>query len=158
MGNTISREETEYQKLFNVFNFRLPHHYKWLGILGAFSILLFLIGYKFLGSNDLVNKDFLRTAMLLFLFLATMSRDKVEDEYKRYLRYQSYVISFVFAVGYAIVLPLLSFLLEVLIVKVSGDGDIGFYKLSSFEVIFMLLGFQLLIFETLKKFSQCSTD
>lgn len=140
--------------MFKILNLRLPHTFKKIGLLGAFLILAFLFGYKFLGSNTLVFKDVLRTLILLFLLLASLSKDSLEDEFNRHTRYQSYVLAFVCTTVYAISIPLIAFVFDILITKITGDGTISFYEMSAFEILFILMGLQLLFFETLKRFGR----
>jgi hypothetical protein len=51
-------------------------------------------------------------------------------------------------------LPLIAIVFDIIITKITGDGMVSFYEVSSFEVIFILMGFQLLFFETLKRFGR----
>ncbi len=154
MENKIACKEDEYNKLLKILNFRLPHEFKMIGIIGAALILFFLLGYKFLGSNTLIAKDVLRTLILLFLFIACVSKDKLEDEYNRYMRFQAYVLAFIITVFYAVSIPLLTIVLDIIITNITGDGNINFHQGSTFEVLFMLMATQLLFFETLKKFGR----
>ena len=156
--NTVNNRQDEYSKVMKILNFRFPHKYKMIGLIGAILIFGFLLGYKFLGANDLLVKDFCRTVILLFLLLASLSKDKIEDEYISHVRSQSYVLAFIFATAYSIGIPLISFVLDVLITKVRDEGSINFYEVSAFEVMFMLLCFQLLYFETLKRFGRCEIE
>lgn len=146
-----SRTDEEHYKLMKVINFRFPHQYKKLGLTGAVLILIFLIGYKFYGSNDIMNKDILRTIMLLFLLVASLSKDSFEDEYISYLRGQSYVLASICAIAYSIGLPLVALVMDMLITKITDGDGIQFYEVSAFEVMFMLLCFQILFFEVLKR-------
>ena len=104
--------------------------------------------------DTLLVKNVLRTMMLFFLLLASLSKDALEDEYNRYIRFQSFVIAFVSSAVYAILIPLIAVILDSLITRITGDGVVNFHEISSFEVIFIMLGFQLLSFETLKKFGR----
>jgi|GEM_PF-424153 len=153
MSNNTTHQNDEYSKLYSLLNFRLPHHFKKIGIIGAISILTFLLASKFLGDPSLLVKDFLRTLILLFLLLASVSKEKIEDEYYKYIKSQSYVIAFVSAVSYAILLPLIALGFDIAITKISGDGLVNFHEVSAFEVLFILLCFQLLSYETLKRFN-----
>jgi len=146
--------DNEHSTIYKILNFRLPHKFKAIGILGAILILLFLVGSKFVGSHSLIVKDVLRSLILLFLLLASLSKDKIEDEYNLYLRFQSFVIAFVFITVYSISIPLIAILLDVAITKITGDGSVSFYEISAFEVLFIMLGIQLLCFETLKRFGR----
>lgn len=154
MQISSNRQNEEHNKLFKIINLRLPHTFKKIGLITAILILLFLFGYKFLGSNDLLIKDVLRTLILLFLLIASLSADTFEDEYNKYIRFQSYLLAFVCAAFYSISIPLLALFLDVLIQQVTGDGSVNFHMVSAFEVMFILLGFQLLFFETLKRFGR----
>lgn len=149
-----SRCKDEHTRLMKIINFRFPHQFKKIGLIGAGLILLFLIGYKFYGSNDLLTKDVLRTVMLLFLLVASLSKDTIEDEFIRHIRYQSYVIASVCAVAYSIGLPLVAYGMDVLISQIDTDNVIKFHEISGFEVMFMLVCFQILFFETLKRFER----
>jgi len=154
MNKKIACNEDEYHKIYKILNFRLPNEFKMIGIIGAALILFYLLGSKFLGGNTLLTKDILRSLILFCLFLATMSKDKLEDEYNTQLRFQAYVLAFVITAFYAISIPLIAIILDVIITKVTGDGNINFHQGSSFEVLFMLMAMQLLFFETLKKFGR----
>ena len=153
MAKQISHNEGEYNRLSKILDFRLSHKFKKIGYFGAMLILVFLFGYKLLGDNTLtlVVKDVLRTLILLFLLMASLSKDFFEDEFNRHVRFQSYVLAFVCAVGYSISLPLIAIIFDIIITKITGDGIINFHEVSSFEVIFILMGLQLLFFETLKR-------
>ena len=154
MEKPIAQNEDEYTRMYKILNFRLPHIFKRIGLLGAFLILVFLFAYKFLGSNALMLKDVLRTLILLFLLLASLSKDVLEDELNRLTRYQSYVLAFVCTTVYAIAIPLIALVFDLLITKITGDGTVHFYEISAFEVLFILMGLQLLFFETLKRFGR----
>jgi len=144
--------EDEHSKLTRILDFRLAHPYKKIGLIGALLIFGFLIGSKFFGWNDLLMKDICRTLILLFLLMASLSKDVIEDEYFNHIRSQSYVIAFILAIGYSIGLPLIAFMIDMLISKFDSDNVIDFHEVSAFEVMFILMGFQLLFFETLKRF------
>lgn len=149
--NHNTRHEDEYSRLMKILNFRLPHRFKNFGLICAVLIFVFLLFYKFYGSNDLIIKDLCRTFMLFFLLIASLSKDIVEDEYLNHVRYQSYVLAFICAITYAIGLPLVAFIFDFLITTITSEGTISFNEVSAFEVVFILVCFQLLFFETLKR-------
>jgi len=156
MNKQISHNDDEYSRLIKILDFRLPHKFKKIGYFGAILIFVFLLGYKFWGDNNLalIVKDVLRTLILLFLLLTSLSKDTFEDEFNRYVRFQSYVLAFICAAVYSISLPLVAIIFDTIITKITGDGIINFHEVSSFEVIFILMGLQLLFFETLKRFGR----
>lgn len=152
MTNTTIKTEDEYNKFIRVLNFRLPPSFKLIGLIGAVSIFVFLLASKFIGSYSLITKDILRTLVLLFMLVASVSKDPIEDEYNRLLRFQSYVISFVFTALYTISIPLIAIFFDFIITKITGDGTVSFHQVSAFEVLFLLMGLQLLLFSSLKRF------
>lgn len=156
MATDLSHTNKEYTRLIKILDYRLHPKFKRIGIFGALLLLGFLLVYKFLGDGNMapVVKNVISTLILFFMLLASLSKDKMEDEYNRHIRHQSYVIAFVSAVTYAVVLPLIATTFDALITKVPGDGVVNYHEVSSFEVIFILLGFQLLFFETLKRFGR----
>ena len=153
MDNQCASQE-EHNKLLKIINLRFPHSYKKVGLIGAVLLFVFLLGYKFYGDNSVLVKDVCRTVILVLLLIASLSKDVVEDEYGSHVRSQSYVIAFICAVTYSIGLPLIALILDMLITGITGDGSIEFYEVSAFEVMFMLVCFQLLFFETLKRFGR----
>lgn len=154
MNNQSTSCEDEHSKLLKILNFRFHHSYKKVGLLSAVLIFIFLLGYKFYGGNTILFKDVCRSLMLLFLLIASLSKDTIEDEYISHVRSQSYVIAFICAVAYSIGIPLIALVFDLLITKITGDGSVQFYEVSAFEVIFMLVSFQILFFETLKRFGR----
>jgi len=154
MHSNESRILDEHGKLMRVLNFRLPHSFKKMGLVVAGLILLFLLISKFTADLPLITKDVLRTLILLFLLLASMSKDSQEDEFSSHIRFQSFKLAFVLTACYAIAIPLIAIVFDVLITKLTGDGSVNFHQVSTFEVLFILLGTQLLFFETLKRFGR----
>jgi len=149
-----AHQEEEYSRLMKILNFRLPHRFKRIGLIISVLIFGFLILYKFYGSSNLIVADLCRNLMLLFLLMASLSKDVVEDEYLNHVRYQSYVIAFICAIGYSVGIPLIAFLMDILIANITSEEINKFYEVSAFEVIFILVCFQLLFFETLKRFGR----
>ena len=143
--------DEEFNKVYSILNFRLPYRFKKLCLIGAALIFVVIIGINFSGITSTVLKDIMRSLILFLLLLASLSKDQLEDEYNRQLRFQSYVIAFVAAATYAIIIPLLAVVIDTVITKITGDGHVQFYDISAFEVLFIMLGFQLLCFETLKR-------
>jgi hypothetical protein len=134
-----------------IINFKLPNTYKKVGLTIGGLLMLGMIISKFSGYNPSINKDAIRTFTLLALLIASLSREQFEDEYVAHLRGQSYIIAFVCTLGYSIIIPLVAFVLDFLIVRITGDGQTSFYEISAFEVMFMMICFQILFFEVLKR-------
>jgi len=156
--NKASMSKDEYSLIGKILSFRIPAYYKVIGLVGALAVFIVLIASNFFGGYSPLVKDLCRSLVLFFLLLASLSSERVEDEFVRHTRAESYLAAFLFALIYAICIPLIALILDVLIVQITGDGKPSFYDISSFEVIFTLVGCQLLFFETLKRFKSCSTD
>ena len=153
-STNCSYAQDEHNKISKLLEFRLPPKYKMIGIVTASLILFFLIGSIFFGDLTPITKDVLRTLILLFLLIASLSMDSQEDEFSKHIRFQSFKIAFVFAIGYSIIIPLIAIVFDLLITKITGDSNINFHQISAFEVLFILLGIQLLFFETLNRFGR----
>jgi hypothetical protein len=153
MAKKMTREEDEYNRLIKILDFRLLYKFNKIGYYGALLLFVLLLGDKFLNDNSLtlLAKDVIRTFILLFLLTASLSKDSFEDEFNRHIRFQSYVLAFVCATVYTILLPLVAMIMDIIITKITGDGMINFHEVSSFEILFILIGLQLLFFETIKK-------
>jgi len=154
MKGVMTHRDREYNKLNRILNFKLPHRYKKLGYLGAASIFILLLSTKLFSDSSipLVAKDILRTLILLFLLIASLSKDSFEDEFTGFIRFQSYLLSFVCVASYTIIFPLFTYVLDLIISSAFDKGKASFFEFSSFEILFMLICFQLLFFEALKKF------
>jgi len=153
MTGNIESCNTEHNKVMSIINYRLPHSFKKIGLISAFLVFAFLIAYKFLGADTLMVKEILRGVLLLCLLVASLSKDKIEDEYSNHLRYQSYIIAFVFTTAYAVLIPLIAIVLDMLIINVSGDGTPSYFDISSFEVLFNIMAQHLFFYEVLKRFA-----
>lgn len=146
--------DKEYSQLMKILDYRLPHAFKKIGVTGAILTLVGIVLYKHYGSNELIVKEVMRTFILVFMLMASLSKDVIEDEYNTHVRFQSYVIAFVCAIGYSIVLPIIALGADYIMTNLRGEGQISFHDTSAFEVMFMLLGFQLLFFAALKRFGR----
>ena len=152
MGNTLTCNENN--SLFKVLNFRLPNGFKKIGLISASLIFISLIAYKFIGNNTLIVKDVMRSLVLLALLVASVSKDKFEDEYSKHIRFQSVIIAFIFTAAYYILIPLIAIFLDSIISSFMENGNVNFYKISAFEILFTMLGMQLLCYEALKRYGR----
>lgn len=158
MNKIATRRDSEHAKLLQILDFRLAPGFKKIGLIGAVIIFSILIATKFTGDVTLLTKDVLRTLVLLFLLIASLSRESIEDEYIKYQRYRSYVLAVTIAIAYSILIPLIAIVIEYLIINITGDGSLNFHQMSAFEVIFMLIGMQLLFFWTFRRFDLCGIE
>jgi len=146
-----SCRDVERAKLLKILDYKFPHSFRKVGLITAGVMLLAMVIFKFSGYSPDVNKDVVRTLMLLALLIASLSSERFEDEYISHIRGQSYVVASVCAVSYSIILPLIAFALDTLIVGISGSGETTFHEVSAFEVLFMMICFQIMFFEMLKR-------
>ena len=78
--------------------------------------------------------------------MISVSKEKIEDEYIDSLRSQSYRLAFILAIVYALVQPIVNFVVAYVL---NQDDDIKSF--SYFQVLFFMLIVQLLYFWKLKK-------
>lgn len=138
--------ECERRSLEKLKNYQFPNHYKKLGI------LIFVIAFVSLFINaftihNLLLREIIKYVLLVSLLIISISKDKIEDEYIKSLRMQSYAFAFIFGVVFTLVQPLARLLFELLsntnqaIIKDTGD----------FELLWILLFVQIFYFEFLKR-------
>jgi hypothetical protein len=81
------------------------------------------------------------------MLLITVTKDSIEDEMTLKLRSQAYTFAFIVGVLYALVQPLINFLVNT-IVKIE---DVSFALLSVDQVLFFMLLVQLAFFHFTKR-------
>lgn len=97
-------------------------------------------------DNPVWLKPILEGVLLMGMLLFSISKDKIEDEYIDSLRSQSYRLAFVFAILYALLQPLVNF-----VVSYALQQDNEYESFNYFQVLFFMLVVQLLFFWKLKK-------
>jgi len=146
MDNTMNTESSDLRELQGLVRFdryQLPHRAKRMGW------VIFIIAFIALFFTDRGTsfKMIAKYAMLLGLLLASLSKEKVEDELVRDMRMRSYSLSFVFAVLLAIAQPILYYITK----GVLADQTVSVDGMGGWMILWVLLSVQVLYFEILKK-------
>ena len=137
--------ERERIQLEKMNKFQLQSQYKKIGFIVALGSFFFMIAIKYI-DNPVWLKPFLHGVLLIGLLLISVSKEKIEDEYIDSLRSQSYRLAFILAIVYALVQPIVNFVVAYVF---NQDDDIKSF--SYFQVLFFMLIVQLLYFWKLKK-------
>ncbi len=137
--------ERERIQLEKMNKFQLQSQYKKIGFIVALGSFFFMIAIKYI-DNPVWLKPFLHGVLLIGLLLISVSKEKIEDEYIDSLRSQSYRLAFILAIVYALVQPIVNFVVAYVF---NQDDDIK--NFNYFQVLFFMLIVQLLYFWKLKK-------
>jgi len=136
----------ERKKMKDLTKYQLPNHFKTIGIgltLASFAAL-FLNKFAF---NMPEFKFMAKHGMLIGLLLVSIAKEKIEDERIGQLRMQSYTFAFIAGVMYALVLPFMDFLVDVVV----QNKEAVLKDTGDFMILWLLLTIQVLYFEFLKK-------
>lgn len=124
--------------------FQLPNNGKRIGIgLALFSVALLFV-LKWVDDEPLWVRDLLRNLLIIGLLMISISREKIEDEMIKSIRSQSYAISFIMGVFYAVIQPYITYGVELLI-----DPENALLEMSYFQVIAFMLLIQIMFFRVL---------
>jgi hypothetical protein len=144
--NAESIMDCERKNVEKLKRFQLPNYFKKIGLaLLLFSLLAAFLN-KYLFEQEELRIVF-RYSMLLGLLFISVSKEKLEDELVRQLRLQSYSLAFVLGVLYSIATPFIGYGID----RLLGSEEAVVKELGDFTVLWMLLIFQVVYFETLKK-------
>jgi len=139
--------DCERSRIEKMIKFQLPNKYIKIGIGILLVSLLSFIVLKIIGSNNELTKFVLRGIMLVSLLLISISKDKEEDEMVKLIRVQSYALAFVIGVLYAVIQPVINYLVSL---AVHTDKTI-YSNLGDFQVLIFMLLIQLSFFYFLKR-------
>lgn len=136
----------EQKKLRPMKKYQLPHSFKKIGI--AITICSFLA--MFLNKFTFDQPEYRLIAkygLLVGLLLVSISKEKIEDELVIKIRMESYTFAFVVGVAYALFLPFVDYMIDAFFRAKEASLD----EMGDFEILWILLSFQVLCFEYLKK-------
>lgn len=132
----LSGERKNWERLQK---FRLPNKFKIIGIgISVLSFIALIIYGSQKSQENGIVLDLFNKTIVLGLLLASLSRDRTEDEMTQSIRAQSYAYAFVLGVLYALIQPYIT-------VAVAGlAGNENSAKFIALEV-YQLLNFMLLV-------------
>ena len=137
--------ERERIQLEKMNKFQLGNPYKKVGFTVTITIFVLIIAIKYI-DNPVWLKPFLHGILLIGLLLISVSKEKFEDEYFDSLRSQSYRLAFILAILYALLQPIVNFVVSYLL-----QQDNEYESFNYLQVLFFMLIVQLLFFWKLKK-------
>ena len=140
---TKSFLDCERNNLEKMKKYQLPNIYKKIGW-GIF-ILSFIA--LFIAERDTDFKMVAKYGMLVGLLMASISKEKIEDELIKTLRMQSYAFAFIAGVFLTITHPLFSYLANLLFDKQQEVFD----NMGDWQILWILLSVQVFYFELLKR-------
>ncbi len=140
--------ERERSHLEKMNKFQLGNQFKKIGYIIAISTFIVMLGRKFIENSEWI-RPILHGVMLVGMLIISLAKDKEEDEFIDSLRSQSYRISFILVIVYALVQPLINYGVGLLF-----DEKEKFESLDYFQVLFYMLVVQLMIFWQLKRLNK----
>lgn len=143
---TKSILECEIDKLKKLSKYQLPNQFKKIGI-WLFIISLISLFINAFSIDDLVIRATIKYGMLIGLLLASISKEKIEDELIVKLRMQSYTIAFIFGVVFTLMMPFVDYIFDYLF----KSNEAVIKDMGDWQILFILLSFQIFYFEILKK-------
>lgn len=143
--NLKSVENCEEKKLERFMNFKLPHKMKVVGWSIMLISLAVLLATKLFEGEFFVLKDVLRRVILLGLLIVVISKEQIEDERIQLIRSKAFSFTFLAAVVYVLVQPVITFLVasiikpEKAVIEDMGDFVIVWFLLMIYLLVFYLL-------------------
>jgi len=138
--------DCERKSLEKMKKYQLPNQFKKIG----FSILIISFVSLFMNRfsiNDLEFKMIAKYGMLVGLLIASISKEKIEDELISNLRMQSYTFAFIVGVIITLTNPFFSYIVDFFIkAKESSTNGVG-----DWQILWLLLSIQVFYFEFLKR-------
>lgn len=143
---TKSFLECERKNLDKLKKYQLPNKYRKIGIsIFVISfIAMFIVAFTSLNSEI---KQITKYGILIGLLIASISKEKIEDELVQNLRMQSYTFAFIFGVIITITNPLFNFIANLITTKQQDN----FSGIGDWQILWLLLSVQFFYFEYLKK-------
>ena len=145
--NLKSFQEYDRKTAQRLINFKLPNYWKKIGWYGFAIFFLGLLSTKFFEGDLDVLKEVLKKASLVFLFVVVVAREPIEDERIQNMRSQSFSFSFLAAVLYTILQPLINYLVFAIVKPEKAEV----VDLGDFQILWFMLFVYLMFFYVLKK-------
>ena len=139
-------QEYDRKSLQKIEKLRLPHIYKRIGIgIAVVTFIGMFINAFTMNIPEL--KIIMKYGILVGLLIASISREKVEDELIINLKMKSYTFAFIVAVFFTLMTPLIDYIVDVVL----ANGAPTLEEVGDWEILWMLLSIQIFYFEYLKR-------
>lgn len=135
------------------FKYQLPNSFKkvgWILFIAAFVGNFIAKGLLGTEEFDLIIRAVTKYLILIGLLIVSLSREKIEDEYIKSLRMQSYMFAFIVGVVQSLVFPFIAYAAENLF-----SSGAPFEEAGDFFILWILLFCQIMYFQVLKR---CAND
>lgn len=124
----------------------LPHKYFKIGIWVTIISFLTMLSLKYMGDYGMAIQ-LLRNVMLVSLLVITVSKSKEEDEMIMKLRYQAFVLAFIWGVLYAAVQPIISIIANFFMNSESEEWT----EMSMHQILLFMLLIQIAFYHGAKR-------
>jgi hypothetical protein len=125
----------------------LPNKFKKIAVVLAIVSIFGMAAPRLIGEHLEIVRSVSKNLFLIAMLIFTVSKDRFEDELTMQLRAQSYTWAFIFGVGYAILQPLITYMVLLLLKPEKAI----FTDSKVFIVLWFMLTVQILFFYVLKK-------
>jgi len=138
--------ECEAKNLDKLRRIQLPNGFKKVGVILVIVSFAVLVMNKLVFDNELL-RSVLKHAILVGLLVISLSKEKIEDERIVNLRMRSFMFAFVIGVLFALLTPLLAYLIDLLL----GNTPTTYDPVGDFIILWQLLSMQIISFEVFKR-------
>lgn len=142
-----SIQQCEERIILKFLRFKFPHYMKRVAWVAFAIFMATLLSTKWMEGDFTILKEILKRLVLVSLFVVVLSKEKVEDERIRELRGQAFTASFLMAVVYVLVQPIVNYVANVIV----SDEEEVFQDLGDFVILWFLLIVYLMFFHFSKK-------
>ena len=142
------RQNTGVLKKIQNYQYLLPNSYKKIGLVILLLSIIALITRKYLFENVELIREIGRKGMLVGLLIITLSREKIEDELITKLRGQAFAVAFIAGVIYALIQPLVNYLVAMII----RPEKAIYTDLGDFIVLWFMMVMYLAFFYMFKRY------
>ena len=145
--NMKAIENCEQSKMERLLNFKLPNKMKIVGWLIMAVSLGIILSTKLFDGDFEVLKHVLKRVVLLGLLIVVVSKEKVEDERIQVIRAKAFGSTFLVAVVYVLVQPIINYIVNLIV----EPQDAVFEDLGDFVIVWFLLAVYLMVYTMLKR-------
>ena len=145
--NLKAIQECERKGANRLMNFKLPSTWKRYGWIGFAISFIILLSTKFFDGDLEILKNILKKVSLVFLFVVVISKEKIEDERIQKIRGQAFSFTFLAAVLYVLVQPLVTYFVALLVKSEKAVVE----DLGDFQILWFMLIVYLVFFHFVKK-------
>lgn len=132
-------------------SFQLPYQFKKLGYYLVSATILLMLVRKILAVDLLWVKVILKNVLLISMLIISISKEKIEDEFIKNLRSQSYRLGCIITILYAILQPIANYLVDLFLNKKAPELYSNF---SYFQVLVFMMLIQIAFFEKMKRLNK----